>query len=69
MAWVIVSIGPPPLFVRTKAPSGVTFQRLEADRFDTEMEATKKLLELRLPRDWFVISDERPDGSNRPTLL
>jgi len=55
MEWLIMHIGPPPLYIKTSALSGVTFRRPEADRFDSEMAATKKLLELRLPRDWFVI--------------
>lgn len=53
--WVIMCATLPPLYIRSESKLGITARATEADRFETEMEATKRLLELRLPRDWLVI--------------
>lgn len=55
MAWVIMCATSPPLYIRADSKLGITARASEADKFATEMEATKRLLELRLPRDWLVI--------------
>ncbi len=55
MPWVIMHPGPPPMYVKDYAAYGVTYRATEADRFESEMEATSKMLELKLSRDWFVI--------------
>ena len=51
--------GPPACFIKTyrgERPSiDVTFQRNEAQRFATEMEAEMEVLRLQLPRTWFVV--------------
>ncbi len=57
MSWVIMHPGPPPMYVKDYAAYGVTYRASEADRFETEMEATKRLLELRLPRDWMCVPE------------
>jgi len=57
--FVIVNIGPPSCYVKAQKderPSmGVTFQRSEAQVFETQMEAEMEVLRLRLPRSWFVV--------------
>jgi len=45
------------MYVKDYAAYGVTYRASEADRFETEMEATKRLLELRLPRDWMCVPE------------
>ena len=47
--------GSPSLYVKSSAAYGVTYRSSEAECFESEMEATTRLLELRLPRDWFVV--------------
>lgn len=47
----------PPLYVRSASALGVTARASEADKFENEMEAVKKLLELKLSPDWFVIEE------------
>ncbi len=56
MFWVIMQPGPPPLYIKSGAASGVTYRAAEAERFASEYEATMKLLQLNLPRNWFVVS-------------
>jgi len=57
--FVIVNIGPPSCYVKAqkgeRLSMGVTYQRSEAQVFETQIEAELELLRLRLPRNWLVV--------------
>ena len=59
MEWVIIYPGPPACYVKAykgERPSmDVTYQRGEAQKFETEVEAEMEVLRLKLPRNWFVV--------------
>jgi hypothetical protein len=58
-SWVIVHPGPPASYIKRfkgERPSmDITFQRYEAQRFTTEIEAEMEIVRLQLPRTWFAV--------------
>ena len=58
MGFVIIHIGPPPCYAKAykgERPSmDVTFQRSEAQRFESELDAEMEIVRLGLNRQWFV---------------